>query len=221
MACRPIVKKYIRFLLGEISLSLSGTAEEKEQDALEILRFAVTDLLQMDPVKASKLLSLEDLELLGVKPLLKHIMRPSGIDPDRDIRYFVHRAFPLQVPYDKGNQILVKYRRIMDSGKKDVRQRFSRGAFSGQSGVRDLSTLVLMLISNNIEYRDIADLYRIFSDTARMNTVFKTKWRIYDAVKVNYSTPLECLHHSLPAEHQDDFLYRFYQFCEVYRAFIS
>lgn len=218
METTPAIKNYIRSLTGEISLSLSGTAQEKEQASLEIIRYAVTDILHLEPATAAKTITTEELQLLALKPLLKHISAPAGIDAEKDIAYYIHKAFPEQVPYRISDQVLKKYGRIMEAKEKGIPQRFGRGQFTGKRGALELATLLMVLISQNIEYKNIGDLYRRFSDTSAMNTVFKTQWRIYDAVKSLYQTPLDCLHESLPESQKDDFLYGYYHFLNIYKS---
>lgn len=208
------ISRYENMMLGKQKLMLSGTDEEKQNAALDIFRYVITELLGWTPEEAKDCLNNEIAHKMHLDSLIKHYIHcPKDIQKDSDYDFFVAMAFPHDVHYDERDGLIAMYKRIL----RGEQQRFPQHYFIGEHGRYKSSLLLMYVIDHNIPVNEkkIADLYELFADSKRINKKFK-EWKLDKSPNDPFSSPLEYLHYSLPDDLANDFLYSYYTFTTVF-----
>ena len=209
-----ILEKYEDYLMDQSKqFVLEGTEEEKKNDALTVLRYAM-DLLGWTPQIAADCLTSEILEALKLTRVVNtYIPCPNDVDFDSDLTYLVHLMYPRQVEYDASKQVKQLYMRV----KNRELERFPKQTFKGSMGTFRTSVLLYEFINSNIASASIPELYERFADHGKINSKLK-KEQLYNAYRDLYRTPLDFLHKSLDPEYKDTFLFNFYSFSAAFKA---
>lgn len=231
MAHEVAIRKYEDYLLGKSNFMLKGPTfiekeshfegegneqarrqreqrvkDSKEEDALAIVRYAITTILGWTPEEAMGSLTYEIMEQLKLDRIITYVQYPKDLSKSKDFSWMVHRAFPKETNFDVKAQILDLYDRIQ---KGDL-ARFPKRVFEGPNGIEKLGILLNDFISKNIPATSVTDLYAFFGDSGMANAVLKEA-QLYYAYRDFFNTPLEYLHESL-GDSGDDFLYHYHQY---------
>lgn len=228
------LRRYEDYLLGKCSFMLRGPAliekestyegegneylkevreqkiaDAKEEDALAIVRYAITSILGWEPQEAMTSLDASIMKQLKLDKIMTYVQYPKDLNKSKDYAWMVHKAFPDETIYDLNQQVLEMYSRLKQSEIK----RFPKRVFEGPTGMEKLAILLNEFISTRIPASTIEDLYEFFGNSGRANEELKDA-KLYYAYRDYYNTPLEYLHESL-GESCDTFLYHHYQYMGV------
>lgn len=211
------IYRYEEMILTGARFSLNGTPSEKKKNALDIVRYVITDLLGWTPKQAMELFTPEVVRMMGLEYIIDtYVECPPDIDKHVDTDYIVYLAFPLEVRYDPTDKLIKMYKKIMTGEKL----KFPRNYFAGNEGRYKASILLMYVINQNIilDKDGSEKLYEMFGNNAYINKKLK-EWRIYDVCVKIYHSPIDFLHYSLPEELANNFYYANYSFNNVYREY--
>lgn len=213
------IKKYEDLLLGtNTHFYMSGSDAEKEQAALIILRYIITDLLGWTPQEAMEGIPKHVAEKMHIPKLMVYIQYPKDIDDKTDYDYAVYKAFPNEVKYDAKKKIIKLYKRVM-SGDKN---KFPKNYFSeGKGGRLRAKYILINAIDTNlpIQQKEVTELYKLFNDADMIKKCLK-EWKLTSVCKTLYDgNPLNYLHEALGESDENEFLYNYYTFKNVYNIF--
>lgn len=194
---------------------MEKTARAKEEDALAVVRYAITDLLRWTPEEAMNLLTSDIIEKLRFDRVAKYVIYPADINRSDDKRegypWMIHRAFPNDTKYDMREQLLKVYEQVR-SGKLD---QFPRYMFRGEDRDKKLAILLSDYLAKHVPSSSVEDLYRLFANPTDGNRILR-RAKLFYAYKKFYESPLLYLHLSLGDE-ADSFYFNFYQYMEAVR----
>ena len=208
------IARYEDMMLHGTRLTLNGTDKEKEQAALDIIRYVITEGLRWTPEEAMDCLNEQSAKAFKLDKLInKYIHFPSDVIKGKDYEYVVHLAFPDKVKYDPMRTILDMYRRVLHEKQDRLPKRY----FVGNDGEYRAGVLLLFAINMNIPQQasDTKELYALFADTSKANKYLR-EWKLFGVSRCLYYSPLEYLHYSLPESEVNDFLFNYYSFKNIF-----
>lgn len=234
----PAITAYEDFLTGrKKDVFLAGSDNEQEAAVYSIIRYAM-HLRRWEPNYAAEHITDDVFHALKLDHIVKrYITVPPSIDRSDELKYLVCRAYPFELYFDEDDSLLKLYRRIIrnkaiaketgNKKKQGLQTEFPPGIFTDpENGAERLRLLFNEFLSslddiriesvNALDKKDVYEVYRAFSRTAAMNTKLR-KACLYAAYKSVYKTPLEFAHNSIPADAQNEELYRYFTFCEIFR----
>lgn len=180
--------------------------DEKERDALSVVRYIVENVLGWTPEEAMVHITTDIGRRLRMDALLKYVDSPMEVMLSEDYRWLIHKAYPSQTRYDTQEPLFNMYHKIISGEIK----RFPRNFFMGKDGRKKASALFRDYISRNIPAGSISELYDIFSNSANGWNILRNA-HLYHETAPYYSSPLEFLHDTLGQE-ADRLLYSYYQY---------
>ena len=213
------IKQYEDNLLYGRRYSFPGTKADKQKDALEIVRYVVSEVMEWSPQTAMKSFDWNVVKELKLDEIIeKYITCPTDIDIHEDPDYVIALAYPGQVTYDVEQKVINVYKKILRGG----RPRFPKNYFIGDNGAYKAAVLLMYVLSRQLrdEAADIPSLYKMFANTSYINPLLK-KWKIGDVFKNLYNSPLDFLHFSLPEDEADEFLYSNYLYDNIRAEYIK
>lgn len=195
----------------------SRIVQAKEQDALIVLEYVITNLMGLTPEEA--LIQFEVpgraqqyLEAWKLEKVIEHVSVPPGIRRS-NYRYLFSKIFPGRITYDEDEVTLEIYRQVLDGELK----KFPRHFFKRKGSVK-LCVMLMQYISTHMRADSEEDLYRIFSDPIRGHEILREA-KLYPACKKFFRSPLEFVHTMLTYTRQDNPLfYNFYSFMAAFKT---
>lgn len=185
--------------------------DSKEDDALAIVRYAITSFLGWTPEDAIYSLTSEVMKQLKLDRIMTYIQYPKDLNKTKDYSWMIYKAFPEETSYNLKEQVLEMYDRL----KRGEIERFPKRTFEGTGGIEKLTILLMDFISKNIPALNLDGLYSFFGDSGLANDTLK-KVKLYYAYREHYNTPLDYLHQSL-GDAGDEFLYHHYQYMSAFK----
>lgn len=233
MGVEVAIRNYEDALIGRRKFSLKipsyldrksvlekGTAEDferirdiqasKENDALAVVRYAVTGILGWTPQEAFESFNGEIIKKLQLELACKHISFPRDLSPSSDYWWIIYKAFPAQVSFDPYQRILNMYKKVLNGEIKY----FPKKVFDGAEGFDYLNSILHYYITENIPADSIEDLYDYFGDKPKMIKELKQA-KLFYAYKNRFYAPLDWLHSSL-GEDANNFYYRNQQYMQAF-----
>ncbi len=210
MIKKELILEYEDVLLGKANCISPFHFENgpyfNETAALDIIKYAVETYLKWDPYTMRDCLTLEIMNMLKLKPLLRYISFPPELNPKKDLFYIAWKLYPKQITYSTKQLILDVYKDVL-SGKL---KRFPKEFFTGAKGFLRASICLQYFIENFAPKEDVPHLYKYFAGPKISNDLKQYKLNI--VCKDNFDSPIEYLHFSLPKEQKDESLYHFFSF---------
>lgn len=182
----------------------------KENDALAVVRYAITNILGWTPQEAFVFFNKEVMQKLKLDQACKYIQFPRDLSPNSDYWWIIYKAFPTQVSYEPYQRVLNMYKRIL---KGEIKH-FPRNVFDGTEGAEYLNSLLHYFISENIPANTVEDLYDAFGHSANIVKELK-KAKLFYAYKNKFYSPLDWLHSSLEDE-SNSLYYHYQQYMDVF-----
>ena len=182
----------------------------KENDALAVVRYAVTNILGWTPQEAFVYFNKEIIQKLKLDQACKYIQFPRDLSPNSDYWWIIYKAFPAQVSYEPYHRVLNMYKRLL---KGEIKH-FPRNVFDGAEGAEYLNSLLHYFISENIPANTVEDLYDAFGHSANIVKELK-KAKLFYAYKNKFYSPLDWLHSSLEDE-SNSLYYHYQQYMDVF-----
>lgn len=174
--------------------------------ALQVMKYAFETYLHWPPAVLRDYITHEILDRLKLKFLMRYIVFPPELDPQTDLFFLVWKIYPQTIHYSDKDLALRVYRNLLD-GKI---QKYPKEFFTGNDGVRRAQICLRYMIEQHLQFNSVKELYEFFSSTDCERVLRKNKLLVVS--RDLYDSPLEYLHCSLPAEQQEDFWYRYYDF---------
>lgn len=150
---------------------------------------------------------------------LKHFDFKPETKRNKDFEYVLSILFPKEVKYDASKKILDEYFRVAKLGPyKDSTEKhiLRKNFFNGEDGAYVAATCLLATVTLFKNECTIPELYDFFADSVAA-TKFLKKVKLDKIIKEMYETPLEYFHYSLSQSEQDDFLFNYYQYIDIYK----
>lgn len=182
----------------------------KENDALAVVRYAITNILGWTPQEAFVFFNKEVMQKLKLDKACKYIQFPRDLSPNSDYWWIIYKAFPTQVSYEPYQRVLNMYKRLL---KGEIKH-FPRNVFDGTEGAEYLNSLLHYFISENIPANTVEDLYDAFGHSANIVKELK-KAKLFYAYKNKFYSPLDWLHSSLEDE-SNSLYYHYQQYMDVF-----
>lgn len=182
----------------------------KENDALAVVRYAITNILGWTPQEAFVFFNKEVMQKLKLDQACKYIQFPRDLSPNSDYWWIIYKAFPTQVSYEPYQRVLNMYKRLL---KGEIKH-FARNVFDGTEGSEYLNSLLHYFISENIPANTVEDLYDAFGHSANIVKELK-KAKLFYAYKNKFYSPLDWLHSSLEDE-SNSLYYHYQQYMDVF-----
>lgn len=182
----------------------------KENDALAVVRYAVTNILGWTPQEAFIFFNKEIMQKLKLDQACKYIQFPRDLSPNSDYWWIIYKAFPAQVSFEPYQRVLNMYKRLL---KGEIKH-FPRNVFDGAEGAEYLNSLLHYFISENIPANTVEDLYDAFGHSTNIVKELK-KAKLFYAYKNKFYSPLDWLHSSLEDE-SNSLYYHYQQYMEAF-----
>ena len=182
----------------------------KENDALAVVRYAITNILGWTPQEAFVFFNKEVMQKLKLDQACKYIQFPRDLSPNSDYWWIIYKAFPTQVSYEPYQRVLNMYKRLL---KGEIKH-FPRNVFDGTEGAEYLNSLLHYFISENVPANTVEDLYDAFGHSANIVKELK-KAKLFYAYKNKFYSPLDWLHSSLEDE-SNSLYYHYQQYMDVF-----
>ena len=182
----------------------------KENDALAVVRYAITNILGWTPQEAFVFFNKEVMQKLKLDQACKYIQFPRDLSPNSDYWWIIYKAFPTKVSYEPYQRVLNMYKRLL---KGEIKH-FPRNVFDGTEGAEYLNALLHYFISENIPANTVEDLYDAFGHSANIVKELK-KAKLFYAYKNKFYSPLDWLHSSLEDE-SNSLYYHYQQYMDVF-----
>jgi len=174
--------------------------------ALQIMHYSFNTYLRWNAEQLRDYLTLEVLERLKLRSLLRHIQFPPELDRKQDLFFIAWQLYPKTVHFTEQDLILRVYKDIL-SGKL---QKYPKEFFTGRYGLLRARVCLRYMIEQYLQFGSIPELYEYFASVQCQRTLRLHKLLVI--CRDLFDSPVEYLHQTLPRVQQDIFLYRFYDF---------
>lgn len=174
--------------------------------ALQIMKHAFETYLNWSPLDLRDYITMEVLERVKVRSLLKYIEFPPELNPKEDLFYIAWLIYPETVHFNSKELTLRVYKSLLD---KTI-QKFPKEFFTGTDGYSRAQICLRYIIEQYLNPSTIKELYEFFSTLECQK--FLRKHKLLVICRDLFDTPVHYLHISLSKKQQDDFWYRYYDF---------
>ena len=174
--------------------------------ALHIMQYAFETYLGWTPQVLRDNLTLDILERLKLKSLLRYIQFAPELNAKEDLFYIAWLIYPETVHYGKKELTLRVYKQLLN---KQL-QKFPKEFFTGRDGLTRSQICLRFMIEQFLHFTSVEEMYRYFSTEECTKTL--RKYKLLVVCRDLYDTQLEYLHESLAKEQRDTFWYRYYDF---------
>ena len=181
-------------------------AEYNEKKALLLFKYAIEGFLKWTPQEASTYLTMDIVKLMKLDMIIKFIRFPAELDMERDLFYIAHLLYPKIVKFDNKELILRTYKEVLD-GKL---YKFPKEYLSGSMGATRACVCFQYMISENLPFNNIQEMYRFFSTTNGVKAL--KKHRLYAICTDIFDYPIDFLHEALSDKQKNEFFYHYYKF---------
>jgi len=174
--------------------------------ALDVMKYAFETYLKWTPYEIRDYLTLDVMDRLNVKCLLRYIDFPPELNPRVDLFFIAWKIYPQTIHYTKTHLVQRVYYNLLE--KKLYK--FPKEFFTGVTGVVRAQICLRYMIEEFIPFTTIENMYIFFGSPDGFSTL--RKYRLISVCRDLFDTPVAFLHASLPREQRMEFLYRFYDF---------
>ena len=209
LAMNELYREYDEVMIGKrdgFSTKYFGKDNSRNsENAVKVLEYAFKRYLRWTPEALEEKIDKELLVKLKVYPLLKYITFPVEYDKEKDFFYLV------TLVYNHHNlsfrdKTIHTYELILDG----TASKYPKDYFTGNDGLVKAGICLQYLISHNIIFESINDLYSIFACETGYD--YLRRYKLLTACKDAFKTPVDFLHFALPKDEKNDFLYYYYRF---------
>lgn len=204
-----LYREYDEVMIGKrdgFSTKYFGKDNAKNsENAIKVFQYAFKRYLRWSPEALEERIDKELLVKLRLYPLLKFIPFPIEYDKDKDFFYLV------TLVYNHHNlsfrdKTIHTYEMILDG----TTSKYPKDYFTGSDGLVKAGICFQYLINHNIIFESVNDLYSIFSSDTGYE--YLKKYKLLNACREAFDTPVDFLHFALPQENKNEFLFRYYKF---------
>ena len=204
-----IFQEYDQVLLGNKESKLNKyffNSEYNEKTAIEIFRYALTYYLGWSADDIYYHLTYDVIKLMKLENLYKYIVFPCELNKEKDFYYIAILLFPKKYKLSRKELTTQLYKKIL-SGEFN---KFPKGYMTGQLGMIRACFCLQYLISHNLYYNNIEELYETFF-SPEGNKILK-KYKLTTVCNDLFGHPLDFLHTALPNEYKNEYLYHYYRY---------
>lgn len=182
------------------------TQSSPKETALDILRYAVEDLLRWTPRMMVDSFNGEVIKDMKLDSVIQTLNRefPVQLDKKRDYYWYAHLLYPKEIPLTDDDLTIKAYKDVLNGKAKRLQKGFLEGD-EGEGRIR----LCLQYYLSTLGINSIRGLYYDFS--IRGNKIL-TQAGLNTARRNHYDHPIDFLHVSLAEDQRDEFFYRYYKF---------
>lgn len=204
-----LLYEYQLLLLGRIpsiqSDLFDGEAKQKEKAALDIVRYAVENLLRWTPKEMAAKFNGEVITKLKLNKVVSYISFPPEADKKRDYFVYAHKLYPNIIPMDLYTLTILTYNNVHE--KHLVK--FPKGFFDDTLGRTRALLCMNYALSRDGAFRSKQELYKTFTETTGMQ--FIQRHRLDLARRLSWEYPIDFIHEALSINDRDDMWYHYYK----------
>lgn len=175
-----------------------------QKNALAVMRYAFTRYLRWTPEAISEKMTKQIMIKLHLQPLMKYIDYPVEYDKERDYFYLVSLVFGSKLTMR--DQTIHIYEEIL-SGR---RRKYPIDYFLGSDGMVRAGLCLQYVVSNFLYFTSANDMYSFFA--CEEGYVCLRKYRLLNACRESFDTPVDFLHFALPLSQRNMFFFYYYKF---------
>lgn len=185
--------------------------KQRQERALQIIRFAIEKYLQWKPSEVKKYLTQAVIQKLKLFQLLKYINFPSEYSKDgMDLTYLAYLLYPHLYKINTKQQCINMYKRICDGEIS----KFPSEWIDTVNGIKHFALTFQYVLTQMPRFKNVEQLYAFFAGPKAIPT-FK-KYKIYTFAITLYPNVFTAVHNSLPEDIKSDFLFHYYMFQKAY-----
>jgi hypothetical protein len=211
-----LLYEYQLLLLGKIpSIQpdlFEGEAKQKEKAALDILRYAVEQLLRWSPQEMAAKFNGDVITKLKLTKIVSYVIFPPEADKKRDYFVYAHKLYPHIIPMDLYTLTILTYKNVHE--RRLVK--FPKGFFDDNLGRTRALLCMNHALSIDGHFTSKRELYKTFSETA--GAQFIQKHRLDLARRLSWSNPIDFVHEALPLNDRDEMWRHYYKFLVTRKA---
>lgn len=173
--------------------------------ALAIMRYAFEKYLQWGPDVVKAQINKEIMELMHLDLLMKYIQYPVEYDKTKDYFYLALLMYG-GVNEAIRNRTIHIYEKII-AGELS---KYPKDYFVGNDGIVRAGICLQYMITNYVSYKNMNDLYHIFSTEEGYKLL--SKYKLLHICRETFDTPVDFLHFVLPAKLKNPFYLNYYRY---------
>lgn len=205
-----LLYEYQLLLLGRIpSIQpdlFDGEARQKEKAALDIIRYAVENLLRWTPKEMAAKFDEDVIQKMKLTKVVSYVPFPPEADKKRDYFVYAHKLYPDIIPMDLYTLTILTYNNVHE--KHLVK--FPKGFFDDNLGRARALMCMNYALSRDGNFQSKQELYRMFTETSGMQ--FIQKHRLDLARRLSWENAIDFVHESLSRNDRDEMWYHYYKF---------
>ena len=211
---KSLISNYELYLLDDkYKLNLLFVDISKQDAMIQLVTYAINNILHYTPEEAVTLLSDDILSMLKLKKNVDNfISYPAGLTQEEKIKYLVSLCFPDTIHFNFKKYAINIY--------KDVSE--GNGSYPNMFFSNDFKELVSSIcltyaISRDLipqKTKNIEELYEFFADTKKAMAYLKSVKLDMPAKKIYLGSTLDFLHFSLDPRNQSWFLYEYQDYAK-------
>ena len=211
-----LLYEYTRILLGTQNgfskYLFNHSQEENEKTALMVVKFAVETFLKCKtPEAVVETMTPEVFMTMKLDKVMPYIRMPEELDKKKDLFYLGHLLYPSKIPYNQ-KDLSIKVYKDMLAGEL---QKFPKKYLEGEDGKIRAGYCLAYLISKEMHFESVGDMYRFFSEPEGIEAI--KKYKLKQACMDIFETPLDFLNQALTGTiEQDPFWFSYYKFKRLY-----
>lgn len=210
-----LLYEYQLLLLGRIPAIqpdlFEGEAKQKEKAALDIIRYAVEQLLRWTPKEMATKFNKEVINRLKLNKIVSYVIFPPEADKTRDYFVYAHKLYPTIIPMDLYTLTLLTYNKVHQ--KHLVK--FPKGFFDDNLGRTRALLCMNYALSTNGRFGSKRELYKAFTEGSGMH--FIQQHRLELARRLSWEHPIDYVHDALSRNDRDEMWYHYYKFAMLYQ----
>lgn len=175
------------------------------KNALKVIRYAFKRYLRWSKDAIGERMTPELMERLHLQELMRFIDYPVEYDREKDYFYLANLIFSPQKITLRDKTIHI-YERILDGDQA----KYPKDYFSGSDGYVRAGICFQYMIDHFVSFSTFNELYSIFS--SEEGYVLLKKYKLLNACKEIFETPVDFLNFALPDSQKNKFYYNYYRF---------
>jgi hypothetical protein len=205
-----LLYEYQLLLLGRIpSIQpdlFDGEPIQKEKAALDIVRYAVEQLLRWTPKEMAAKFNADVIAKLKLTKIISYISFPPEADRKRDYFVYAHKLYPNIIPMDLYTLTILTYNNVHD--KHLVK--FPKGFFDDNLGRTRALLCMNYALATSGQFQSKRELYKAFTETT--GAQFIQQRRLDLARRLSWEYPIDFVHEALSRHDKDEMWYHYYKF---------
>lgn len=210
-----LLYEYQLLLLGKIpSIQpdlFDGEARQKEKAALDIVRYAVENLLRWSPKEMAAKFNAEVIARMKLNKIVSYIIFPPEADKSRDYFVYAHKLYPTQITMDLYTLTILTYNKVHQ--KHLVK--FPKGFFDDNLGRTRALLCMNHALSRDGNFTTKRELYKAFTETT--GAQFIQRHRLDLARRLSWEYPIDYVHEALAKNDRDETWYHYYKLKSIYK----